>query len=204
MSRADTNSEAHEIEEEETIHENDRDAAYKVVITSEGELDTSLLIRTSGWVHKKGGSVNEGGFGGRRNWKKRWFVLVPVPFAGHIGYELQYFDRPNGKLKGTVALSETEIFCEERSRLRRVRYEFQIHLQNGNKFNLGCESDVEREEWIQTLNMVIAFLRKISTSELLGVDGYDPALEDNEDIYKLGDTIAQHCQVLYKRFIFLD
>jgi hypothetical protein len=174
----------------------DRDAAYKLVVTSDGQLDPSLLIRTEGWIHKKGGSVNEGAFGGgRRNWKKRWFELRPIPFFGNTGYELQYFDRPNGTLKGTVGLSETEIFCEERSRQKKARYEFQIQLQNGNKFYLGCESNTEREEWIQTLNMVVAFLRKLSTSEVMGIDGYDPALEDNEEVYALGDLVAQNCRV---------
>jgi hypothetical protein len=178
----------------------DRDAALKLVVTSDGQLDPSLLIRREGWIHKKGGSVNEGGFGGRRNWKKRWFVLVPIPFFGYTGYELQYYDRPNGVLKGTVGLNETEIFCEERSRQRKSRYEFQIQLQNGNKFYLGCESNTEREEWIQTLNMVIAYLRKLSTSEQMGIDGYDPAFEDHQDIYDLGDMVAQNCRV---RIIFL-
>lgn len=79
----------------------------RVMITHEGVLDPAVLVRTEGFMHKKGGAVNaRGGF---RNWKKRWFVLAPVDFLGQQGYELQYFDGPHGALKGRVGLSEVEV-----------------------------------------------------------------------------------------------
>lgn len=174
------------------------DSAQRLIITGDGELDPSLLIRTEGWVHKKGGIVNEGGIlSGRRNWKKRWFVLTEIDFRGHIGYELNYYDSNTrrGKLKGTVGLSEVEIFCEERSKQKKSRYEFQILLPNGRTFELGCDNSEEREEWIETLNMVVAYLRKLSSSSFMGVDGYDPALEDKDDVYERGEELGQCCQV---------
>lgn len=172
------------------------DPAKHLIITSDGQLDKSLLIRTQGWIYKKGGSVNENSFaGGRRNWKKRWFVLEEIPYLGHVGYELQYFDSKNGKLKGTIGLSEVEIHCEPRSRQKKTRYEFQILLQNRNTLNLACDNPVEREEWIITLKYVVAYLAKLSTATVMGIDGYDPTLEDDPNIYELGQELAQNAQV---------
>lgn len=142
-------------------------------------------------MYKKGGTVNaRGGF---RNWKKRWFVLVPVEFRGGIGYELRYYESANKLiLKGSVGLSEVEIFCEARSKHLKVKYEFQIVLQNGTQLQLSCDDPDEREEWIQTLNMVIAYLRRLATSSDCAVDGYDPAHEDDEEIYRRGEEIAKN------------
>ena len=106
-----------EIEAEDANGAKSGAAVSRLLVTNEGRLDPSLLLRTEGFMHKKGGAVNaRGGF---RNWKKRWFVLAPVDFLGVAqGYELQYYDAPNGNLKGKVGLSEVELFCEERSAAR--------------------------------------------------------------------------------------
>lgn len=184
---SDANEESYAEESEE---ENLRSS--RLLVTNEGFLDPSLLIRTKGYMHKKGGAVNaRGGF---RNWKKRWFVLEPVEFLGTKGYELQYYDGPNGKLKGKVGLSEVELFCENRSDHKKVKYEFQVVLQNGGMLQLSCDNPTEREEWIETLNMVIAYLRKVLTATSMTLDGYDPLLDDDEANYKIGEQISQNCQ----------
>lgn len=184
--------------EEESYDEDDEEesriqiAPARVKVNHEGILDPSVLIRRDGYMFKKGGAVNaRGGF---RNWKKRWFVLEHVNFLGHEGFELQYFDKPGGKMKGKVGLSEIELFCENKSAHKKVKYEFQILLQNGGVLQLSCDDPEEREEWIETLNMVIAYLRKIVTASSMTLDGYDPMLEDDEESYNIGEEIGQNCQ----------
>lgn len=101
----------------------------RLVMTHDGNLDTSTLPRMSGYMYKKGGAVNaRGGF---RNWKKRWFVIAAVDFFDHEGYELQYYDAPNGNLKGSVSLSGVDLYCEKKSKHKNVKHEFQIKLQAG-------------------------------------------------------------------------
>lgn len=164
----------------------------RLLVTHEGLLDQALLRRTEGYMHKKGGAVNaRGGF---RNWKKRWFVIAPVEILGSQGYELQYFDAPNGTLKGKVGLSEIEILCEAKSLHKKVKYEFQIVLQNGGTLELSCDDSQERDEWIETLNMITAYLRKILTTTSMTLDGYDPYDEDDEESFNIGEEIAHNCQ----------
>ena len=75
-------------EDEETLVPQQR-----LAVTHDGNLDPSLLIRTSGYISKKGGAVNaRGGF---RTWKKRWFELVPIEDylddgSDHLGYEVNF------------------------------------------------------------------------------------------------------------------
>ena len=85
----------------------------RLIVTNEGLLDPSLLIRTEGYMYKKGGTVNARG--GYRTWKKRWFKLQEADILGHQGYELKYFDGPDRKCKGTIGLTEVELFCESLS-----------------------------------------------------------------------------------------
>ena len=66
------------------------------MLANEG-INPAILKRTAGFVWKKGGIVN--GTTGRRNWKKRWFVIESKVFDTFVGYELRYFESPNGKLK---------------------------------------------------------------------------------------------------------
>jgi len=140
-----------------------------------------------------GGAVNQRG--GFRNWKKRWFTISEVDFLGSLGYELRYFDAPKGKLKGTIGLSEIELFMKETSKEgKRGRHEFQILLQTGGTLELSCDDFEERAEWMDTLNMIIAYHRKILTSSSMTLDGYDPLLDDDEEIYRIGADIAQNCQ----------
>jgi hypothetical protein len=140
-----------------------------------------------------GGAVNQRG--GFRNWKKRWFTISEVDFLGSLGYELRYFDAPKGKLKGTIGLSEIELFIKETGKEgKRGRHEFQILLQTGGTLELSCDDFDERAEWMDTLNMIIAYHRKILTSSSMTLDGYDPLLDDDEEIYRIGADIAQNCQ----------
>lgn len=171
-----------------------------LVVNSEGEIDPSLISRRTGWIYKKGGSVNDSGFG-RRNWKKRWFVLKPIPFFENTGYELQYFDGSrSGRLKGTVNLVGAEIFCEKGKKEKKGFYEFQIGIPNGKVLQLYCEKESERMEWMDTLYMVSLYLKKLSSGAVMGVDGYDPELDDVDEIYQKGEDVAQSCQVLAYRF----
>ncbi len=160
-----------------------------VETTKEGLLNPDLLVRTTGWMYKKGGAVNaRGGF---KSWRRRWFELVEVPYKDGIGYELQYFDsEKKTNYKGTIGLSEVEIFCAARSKHKRVKYEFQIVLQNGSKLELSCDDATEREEWIETLNMVIAYLRRLATASAGAIEGYDPMYEDDEQVYQNGVEVA--------------
>lgn len=196
----------------------------RLVINSEGELDKSLLRRTCGYMYKKGGAVNvRGGF---RTWKKRWFILEEASILGHVGYELQYFDRPNedetggSVMKGAVGLSDVEILCDFSSSSQdpvteksskfssllsatkpKIRYDFQIALQNGGILELGCDSPIEREEWVDTLLMVVAYLKKVLTSSSMAIDGYDPCLEDDQHIYNIGKQLAVNCMAFGPGFV---
>lgn len=164
----------------------------RLIVTQEGALDPSLLVRTEGYIYKKGGAVNaRGGF---RNWKKRWFVLVPVDFFGYQGYELQYFDAPNGNLKGTIALNDVDLFVESKSAHKKVKFEFQLVLQHGGELQLSCDSEDERDEWIRTLQVIINFLHKVATQPAMMLDGYDPMMEDDLQTYEIGEELAQNCQ----------
>ena len=188
----------------------------RLEITAEGSLEEHLLTRRSGWMWKKGGTVNRragAAGGGRKNWKKRWFELVEVNFRGQKGYELKYFDRPQGSLKGSVGLSEVAIFCEntKNSKEKRKaeksfggvldlskyekRFEYQLLLPHGGTLCVSCEEPEEREEWIETINIIIAYLRLLTHPELaMVVNGYDPMNEEDEEIYAQGEEIAQNCQ----------
>jgi len=194
---------SHSVDEEEdpALEELDKKVSgsvyitNRVVVTSEGTLDPSQLTRTEGYMWKKGGAVNaRGGF---RNWKKRWFVLVPVEFLGSQGYELQYYDGPNGSLKGKVGLNDVDLHCEKKSHKnskKLVKFEFQLILQNGGILELSCDSEEEREEWLETLGIIVTFLRKLTTSNVMTLNGYDPLCEDDVESFRLGDEIAQNCQ----------
>jgi hypothetical protein len=172
--------------------EEDKPVPQRLKVNNEGLLDPSVLIRREGYMYKKGGAVKaRGGF---RNWKKRWFVLEHVDFLGNDGFELVYYDSPGGKQKGRVGLSEIELYCETKSTHKKVKYEFQILLQNGGILQLSCDDSQEREEWIETLNMVIAYLRKIVTASSMTLDGYDPMCEDDEESFNIGEEIAKNCQ----------
>ena len=164
----------------------------KLQVTHDGQLEEKLLVRTEGWMYKKGGAVNQRL--GRKNWKKRWFILSTFDFRGQTGYELQYFDRPNGSLKGSVGLMDVVIFCEARTKHHKIKYEFQLNLPNGGTLELSCDDDKEREEWIETLNMVIAFMRTLTHPVAMVLNGYDPLDEDDVDVYEMGQQIALNCQ----------
>lgn len=157
------------------------------------ELDFSSLRRVEGWVNKKGGAVNNSAIG-RRNWKKRWFVLRYAPVKGRSNYTLSYYDQPNGSLKGTVELLGTEVYCDPSRRGKRAKHEFQILLNTGNTLYMSCDNLRERDEWIETLNIVLFRLRSgAGTSPALYglLQGYDQLLEDREEVYAAGEEVAQ-------------
>eukprot|EP01031_Cornospumella_fuschlensis_P036737 gene36737-44562_t len=166
----------------------------RLVMTHDGNLDTSTLPRMSGYMYKKGGAVNaRGGF---RNWKKRWFVIAPVDFFDHEGFELQYYDAPNGTLKGSVSLSGVDLYCEKKSKHKKVKHEFQIKLQAGGILQLSCDEEEDREEWLESLKLIILYMQRITTDAAITLDGYDPALDDDEAVFRIGEELAQNCQAL--------
>ena len=114
------------------------------------------LKRTEGYLNKKGGAVNYSGIASRRNWKKRWFILTPEIISSQRMYSLKYYDSQGGKLKGSVNLLGTRV--EEAAISKHVKYEFQIILQNGVTFQLGCDDVEERDEWVESLNKVLAYM----------------------------------------------
>lgn len=161
----------------------------------DGVFDISQLPRTAGYMYKKGGTVNSGNRigGGRRNWKKRYFIINSIEYRGKEAYELQYYDAPNGKLKGSIGLFDIEVYCETKSHHRNVKYEFQILMQNSGVLQLSVDDANEREEWIESLNMIISYLRKVLMSSGYSLNGYDPYFEDEENCYNLGEEISQLC-----------
>lgn len=161
----------------------------RLMVDREGQLDTSLLVRMEGWIYKKGGVVNSRG--GRRNWKRRYFKLEPVDYFEHTAYELKYYDDKGGDLKGSVSLFDVEIYCEQKSLHSKVKFEFQILLQNGGVLQLSCDEEHEREEWMDTLNMVIAYIRKLTSNNSVALNGYDPLYDDHPDVYDIGEEIGQ-------------
>ena len=104
-------------------------------------------------------------------------------------------------MKGSVSLSDVQITVSNITSPKgsllwsgKTKYEFEIVLQNGSVLELSCEDATEREEWVNTLKVVVAYLRKVLTSTSMAIDGYDPVLEDNHDCYNLGDQVALNCQ----------
>lgn len=160
--------------------------------------DIPPLQRTQGYLFKKGGAVNAGG--GRRNWKKRWFVLDYRLVRNRPYFELKYFEAPKGKQKGVVALQDTEVFCERRSSHKNVKFEFQILLQNGSTLQLSSETFKERDEWMESLNMAICSMKNPpeeapQSNEAIIIDNYDPSREyDDEANFAQGAAIAANCQ----------
>lgn len=140
-------------------------------------------------------------------------------YRGKEAFELIYYDAPNGAKKGNVSLFDVEVYCETKSTHKRVKYEFQLLLQNGGIFQLSCDSEQERDEWIASLNMIISYQRKIlftsgylsllrhlsiysicliipSMTYRYSISGYDPLYEDEDDCYELGEEIGQMCKAV--------
>ena len=125
----------------------------------EGNRGDIVLNRVEGWIHKKGGAVKGSALAAMKNWKKRYFYLENVGSAQPL-YELKYYDKPKGSLKGTVKLKGTEVYCDGTgTRGKNKKFEFQILLTNGSQLKLYCDDLKEREEWVETLNYVITEMK---------------------------------------------
>lgn len=124
-------------------------------VDADGEGDI-VLKRMEGWIHKKGGAVKGSALSAMKNWKKRYFYLENVGSVQKL-YELKYYDKPYGKLKGSVKLKGTEIRCDrtQQGNTKNKKFEFQILLSNGSLLKLFCDNVTERSEWVETLNYVI-------------------------------------------------
>lgn len=166
--------------------------------TCDPELDFSTLLRTEGWIKKKGGAVKNSTIS-RHNWKKRWFELKYVPIRNKPNYQLHYFDQPRGTLKGKVDLLGTEVYSDngKETGQKQSKHDFQILLNTGKTLQLSCDNLDERDEWLETFNLVLFRLRKANMA-VPGLDellkGYDPFHEDDEDAYSAGEEIAQTIQ----------
>jgi len=159
------------------------------------KLDPTMLKKTEGWVWKKGG-IGANGIR-RRNWKKRWFQLIEQRTETYPKYDIEYYDKPGGLLKGTIELEGAEVFTEERNKftLKRKRFEWQILLANGQTVLLASElSAANRDEWVISVNMIIAYLIKMRRASGFTLEGYDPLYEEEEAVYEVGEKLAQNCQ----------
>jgi hypothetical protein len=109
-----------------------------------------------GWIHKKGGAVKGSALSAMKNWKKRYFYLENVGSVQKL-YEMKYYDKPNGSLKGSVKLKGTDVRCDrtQQNNAKNKKFEFQILLSNGSLLKLFCDDRTERDEWVETLNYVI-------------------------------------------------
>ena len=120
-----------------------------------------ILSRVEGWIHKKGGAVKGSALAAMKNWKKRYFYLENVGTVQML-YELKYYDKPGGTLKGTVKMKGTEVYCDRSqsaSNAKNKRFEFQILLTNGSMLKLYCDDATERDEWVESLNYVITAMK---------------------------------------------
>ena len=64
----------------------------------------------------------------------------------------------------TTTTTGAEVFMEERNKLylQRTRYEWQILLSTGQTLLLASQiSESDRNDWVDTINMVIAYLLKM-------------------------------------------
>ena len=159
------------------------------------KLDINVLKKTEGWIWKKGG-INNGGLR-RRNWKKRWFVLVEHNEDAYPKYELEYYTKPGGDIRGRIDLDGAEVFMEERNKLylARTRFEWQILLSSGQTLLLASQIDEDdRNEWVDSINMIIAYLLKMKRASGFVLEGYDPMFEEEEDIHHTGSQLALNCQ----------
>ena len=125
---------------------------------ADGDGDGDIVFkRVEGWIHKKGGAVKGSALSAMKNWKKRYFYLENVGSVQKL-YEMKYYDKPYGKLKGSVKLKGTEVRCDrtqQGNNAKNKKFEFQILLSNGSLLKLFCDNITERDEWVETLNYVI-------------------------------------------------
>jgi hypothetical protein len=131
---------------------------HKIDDDVEGDI---VFKRVEGWIHKKGGAVKGSALSAMKNWKKRYFYLENVGSAQKL-YELKYYDKPRGNLKGTVKLKGTEVYCDgtrQGNNAKNKKFEFQILLSNGSMLKLFTENSIERDEWVETLNYVITEMK---------------------------------------------
>ena len=159
------------------------------------KLDPTMLSKTEGWVWKKGG-ISTSGIR-RRNWKKRWFQLIEQRTDSYPKYDIEYYDKPGGVLKGTIDLEGAEVFTEERNKftLKRNRFEWQILLANGITILLASYIDrQDRDDWVTSINMVVAYLVKMRRASNYTLEGYDPLYEEEAPIHDTGKQLAQNCQ----------
>lgn len=129
-------------------------------MSDNGDNDDFVFKRVEGWIYKKGGAVKGSALAAMKNWKKRYFYLENVGSAQKL-YEMKYYDKPRGSLKGTVKLKGTEVYCDNThlGNTKNKKFEFQILLSNGSMLKLYCDVLSEREEWVETLNYVITEMK---------------------------------------------
>ena len=79
--------------------------------------------------------------------------------------------------------------------MKRKRFEWQILLANGQTVLLASElSAANRDEWVISVNMIIAYLIKMRRASGFTLEGYDPLYEEEEAVYEVGEKLAQNCQ----------
>lgn len=185
------------------------EVAQKYAMEEKDGEEELILSRVEGWIHKKGGAVKGSALAAMKNWKKRYFYLENVGTVQML-YELKYYDKPGGTLKGTVKMKGTEVYCDRSqsaSNAKNKRFEFQILLTNGSMLKLYCDDATERDEWVESLNYVITAmkvkpppvrnsmsLKNATFSEMVEFLSYNPMNEDETSNFEAGKEIASACQ----------
>jgi hypothetical protein len=128
-------------------------------------VDTALLKKTSGYLFKKGGSK-----GGRHNWKRRFFYLKHELTKPSESFELYYFAKESDDVpKGALSLENADIEVDEAQKKDRKNkghgaFEFQILVGGGRVFEVSCEEEQERQDWVDTLRYVVAVAKRARVS----------------------------------------
>ncbi len=68
-------------------------------------------------------------------------------------------------------------------------------LQNGATFQLSCDSYAEREEWIESINLAIAAMRKPTVETNTEIShSFDPMQDDSLENFQQLQMLAENCQ----------
>lgn len=128
---------------EVTEQQLDGGGGVQLSFPAEKEIDESLVPRS---IVKEGFLQKAGGADGSKPKKKRWFVVGD--------FALAYYDKKDGKLKGTVDLRETtEVGPSDAE-----PFEINLVQSDGHLYRLFAASDPERENWLFAINSFAAYI----------------------------------------------
>ena len=128
------------------------------------EWDDSRILIDKGFLYKKG---KGSGIVGRKNWKRRWFVLDTRDT--HLLY--YYGKETDATPKGQVPLVGAEVRTVENVSHRNqhvTAFEFEIWHPTERVFHLYTETEEDMNQWIATLDYMCSY-----TTAKAEVDGQD-------------------------------